>query len=376
MKYFISAFCFSLCVNAFASKGNGAGGGTDTMKDPYAWFVGPERTIRSCVYMDPRFGVTKQFAIKEIYSAYQSWQKYIEKKQLSFLLGNLPLMTTKIQINETCTGLEDLTFYFGVEDGKVKKAKQHYNKPYGIAERLKFDPETSWSKGFIWIAMPGSVIASSGKLVPNWKLPYTLHGILMHEIGHTLGNEHVPGTIMQENFGYNIESQDEAGTNDVRLRSIDGSQELHVCRTCGTTFVTNEGLFVGHLKALMEEVTGQPVVGRPQAEFVMEMDARKLPIGTITYQDERSKYTFSLRSIAGVSSSGNWVRPFNILVKTEEGSFISTFGNSAAYVYTAILEGMGKKRSVIFSRNASGRAGITDAMTGKQLFWSERERED
>ncbi len=377
MKYFLTTFLFVLTFNsAIADLGNGAGGGTDTPKDPTAWFIGPTKTIQSCVYIDPKFGVGRETAIKEIYSVYQTWQNYIEKKNLAWDLGSVPVMSTKIQVNEKCTGTEDLTFYFGTEDEQVKKAKQSHNKPFGIAERLQYDFENSWSKGFIWIANQGSISNSRATVVPDWTLPYTLHGILLHEVGHTLGNEHVPGTVMYSDLGYVIGAQTKEGLYNFFLNQIDSGHELHFCRKCGYTFVQTDsnGPVQGGLSASMLELTGHAVVGKPRAEFSFQIGAGKLPSGRITYEDDKNKYTFLLSSIARVCITGGITRPFQATVKSGPGTWTVTSGDTSSYIFTAILEGLGKKRSVILNRNAAGRAEIVDARTGKQLFWSYEEK--
>lgn len=358
----------------FAKEGNGAGGGTDTMKEPYAWFLGQTKTIKGCLHLDEKFGVDRETAVREIQNAYQAWQNYIEKKDLAWDFGNAPLMSTKIEIAPQCTGQEDLTFYFGTEDEQVKAAKQHYLKPYGIAERLKYDWETSWSKGFIWIAMPGSILNEPHKIVPNWKLPHTLHGILLHEIGHTLGNEHVKGTIMEENFGWAIYSQTEEGNQSYRLTHIDETSELHLCRKCGATYVQDPSPFIqDFLKAGFKEIMGRDAVGKVLGEISYKVGPGKLPYGTLTCKDDKGEVTFHLKATAKVFTNFKGGSSFQAVYKSGPNTHIGTRGNTDTLIFSGEVEGLGKKHPVLINRNGAGHVQVS-TLGGQMVLLSYQEK--
>lgn len=84
-------------------------------------------------------------------------------------------------------------------------------------------PESrEWRKGIIWITAPGPV----GPVRAIWTRK-RLKGELLHELGHTLGNGHVPGTVMDAGLGY-VFTQDPSDSvrDDLVVDQIDQSRAL------------------------------------------------------------------------------------------------------------------------------------------------------
>lgn len=369
----LSKLLLFITINAltlFASQGNGAGGGTDTMKLVRVWFLGPDKTISSCIKVSPQFGVSDAKVSEEIRTAFKTWETYITKKKIKWELGDIPAPTTNVEIHLDCTGNEDLVFYLGVEDEQVKAAKTHYLNPYGIAEQVSYDKFKGWSKGFIWVALPDSI----SKGVPNWKLPQTLRGILIHEIGHTLGNGHVEGTIMDENFGLSIRDQNEWGQWSNLLVNIDQSRELYVCRECpGAFFASHFDTFppeMEYLRRAMKKLTGQEPTGKMEAHFEMTIVNMK-PQGQLQYfSADRSVYQFTLNTSSEISLGHLGGTTFQAELAQVNGPWtIASKGTWGYSFYGSLTDGK-KTWPVIVNRNLLGRVDIVEAESGLHLFTS------
>jgi hypothetical protein len=353
------SFLFWAVLSSISMAGNGAGGGTDSHVDVKAWFLGPSNKISSCLKLSPQFGVDENTAIKEIKAAYQTWGNYLKEKNVQWDMGSIPMMTTQIDLHVPCTGQEDLTFYFGTEDALVTKLKKHYLAPYGFAERLSYDEDKGWGKGIIWIALPNAI--SSGN--PNWTQSNTLKGILIHEIGHTLGTGHVSKTIMTENF-YRL-LQNASGQNDWMLTHVDHMRELHFCRKCGYEFIASEGTNIYHYLAdSFLRLTGTPPKGTVQGRFSMRME-NKTPRGTITYQDDKGSHSFDLNAPVPVTRGEDSAPVFRADI-----GMIGNMGTSRSFSYYGTLSNGAKSWNVIVNRNFEGRLDIVEAATGKTIFWA------
>jgi hypothetical protein len=347
----------SLLFTQFVFAGNGAGGGTDSHAETHAWFLGPDNTIRSCLKISPQFGVSEAEARQEIKAAYETWSKYLIDKNLRSKFGDFPVMATKISIASSCTGDEDLIFYLGTEDVQVKKAKQHYVNPYGFAERISFDWKKGWSKGFIWIAASGSVSHKG----PNWKLPFRLRGILLHELGHTFGNGHVEGTIMREMSDFFSEIIEfPSSYSEFVLTHIDHRRELYVCVECSYQLKADTSLMDTFHRA-----TGVPYTGQVEEILDMKMVDGRL-VGTVTYQDNHGRWIFDLKTTALLVETQDSGRVFHSAISSP--SFAVPDTASRTYSYFGKLSNVTKTFNVLVSRNVYGRVEIREAERGFLLF--------
>ncbi|MGK5086295.1 hypothetical protein WDW86_01955 [Bdellovibrionota bacterium FG-2] len=195
-----------------------------------------DKTIRTCFELSPDFGVDVATVKSETEGAFTDWQSYIERK---FKFADIKLgLTTQVAVNPVCQGNEDLVFYFGTQNEEIRLAKSLYNNPSAFGFKRFYNHERRWGQGWIWFAPPSSVFPKDG--FPDWspkepvmmpegkKQPWALRVMLMHEIGHVLGNPHVAGTIMTERISEYIHAGYAFGS-----ARIDQARELSICWQCG-----------------------------------------------------------------------------------------------------------------------------------------------
>jgi hypothetical protein len=228
-KAFILSACATallvLCLEPLAFAGGMEGGGGDTFLDDTdsAWFLGSQ-PIRYClVGGEAEIGVPQAQVQSMIGEAFSKWKSYIDYKGVMRGYEDKPEMVLDLnaQPMSQCDGTEDLKFYLGVEDGPVTEAKKSYNGPAAFSHRDRYDAAKGWGQGFIWIAKPHTLMDGP---YPDWKdNPDTLFAMILHEIGHVLGNTHVQDTVMDEDiaslvlFGF---------TDSKNFRRIDWGAEL------------------------------------------------------------------------------------------------------------------------------------------------------
>lgn len=190
------------CVVAFA--GNEMGNGADNFAGDYgaAWFTGEERTVSFCVDAAPGFGLSTDQARSDIQAAWAQWLRYADAKHLYFNENETSsaLKFPRRLEERACDGKEDLRIRLGAEDAEVAREKKRYEQPTAISYRQSFDAKAGWGKGWIWFCAPGA--AEPG--FPRWNDGTTFSAILLHELGHVLGNVHVEGTIMDHGLSQKL----------------------------------------------------------------------------------------------------------------------------------------------------------------------------
>jgi len=206
------------------------GSAGDNHPDDYlaAWFLGEKKIIQVCLEVAPDFGVDKSQARATIQEAFKNWKHYIEGHHIHFLrhfydlseAGDLAL-ATQVAISEKCSAQSELRFYLGVENSEVRKARRKFFHPTAFVQRESFGPSIPLGKGFIWIAKAGSLRGGTD-FFPNWKREGRLLAILLHEIGHIYGNDHIAGTVMSADISKKLDSQ----LRGPVLASIDHCREL------------------------------------------------------------------------------------------------------------------------------------------------------
>ena len=229
-------------VTALAHGADSSGGGDNKPSDyESAWFLGA-RSIRTCYQRDPSFAINSDEIESTIQKSFGVWQKYLVDKKVNRGRSDASeQLVLNYSLASKCDGTEDLTFYFGTKNAEINQAKSQFSNPSAFAQRRSYDPKAKWGNGFIWVAQEGDVDVGT----PNWKVPYSLQGMLLHELGHVLGNGHVDGTIMDQDIAmmvganryYNPDTAEEELQREQILSSVDGKKELDYCDECTNLFL-------------------------------------------------------------------------------------------------------------------------------------------
>ncbi|MGZ3693350.1 MAG: hypothetical protein ACXWQO_04040 [Bdellovibrionota bacterium] len=158
-----------------------------------AWFVNPPEAGNAFVHIcavAPTPEEAKEIVWQAHY-AHSAWIRYFFRDG-SRRKGDPaePLFRSYGRVNEHCDGTEDLKIYYGVENESVREAKKLYDNPAAFAHLESYDEQTGQGKGFIWIARSPEILFH----------PYHRLALLIHEMGHAFGHDHIEGTIMDGNI--------------------------------------------------------------------------------------------------------------------------------------------------------------------------------
>jgi hypothetical protein len=257
--HFLKTLLFgtSLCFFVASSfAGGNSSGGSDVYlsQTDSAWFIGPQ-TIHYCYQIDAAFPLSESVLKDSIEKGFQKWKSYLDYKGVNDSNPGMELILNH-QLLAKCDGTEDLTFYFGNDNDRVEKEKAMYQDPIAFVKRESYDDKKGWGKGFVWISPKGIANVWSSSTVstpggppssgppPGQVVEYqpwtttTLSAIVLHEMGHVLGNAHVQGTIMDAKIA------DVLLFNPALTSTIDETMELAENRRfhslAGTYAPTNE----------------------------------------------------------------------------------------------------------------------------------------
>lgn len=273
-----------------------------------AWFLGKGKTVRACYEVAPGFGADSVVIETSILQAYQTWKNYIDSKEifrdiaadLVTVDGNRLVPSVDVELIKKCDGSEDLKFYFGATSAEVETAKAEFDSPIAFAHRSSYDATQGWGKGFIWVA---NSIEVDGQSPSIWSLSDTLQGILLHEIGHVLGCDHVQGTIMDEYIADWVMAARKYPTRvHYVLTSIDNHKELYSCPDCSLEI---EGRIspLTNMSSIIDDAAFEVLMGRkPQGEihtkFRRLTSQPHLVVGnTLTLSDEKGSHEFYFEGI-------------------------------------------------------------------------------
>lgn len=242
MKSLIFNFVWSSLV--FARSGGVVSNGADDVVKSYAWFLGT-KPIQACMEIAPDYLVSKNQIEDILQRGIMTWKIYVTLKELeSDWPEDRPFLNFNYNVKSSCTGHEDITFYFGVTNDRVEKIRALYRNPRAFSHIEKYDFKTGQGSGFVWF----------DKLSPSspWSPYQQLLGLLMHEMGHVYGSEHVAETIMREDLvpliHKTIQQPGVSRIIDLLASRIDHTRELY--------FSENRG-FSAYSPALVEPNTAQ-----------------------------------------------------------------------------------------------------------------------
>ncbi len=236
-RLFISALLLVAAVfsgPSLAGDGGYSGGGGDQIRGPnevFVWFGRRDRTVNVCLDVSKKFGLSENILKSEVKNALDTWVDYIKTRKIGWSLRLAPDeklnfpdaykaykspvgFAKEYHISDICSGTEDLTFFFGSENEEVAKDKQKHLDPLAFAQLSSFNKRKLWGKGYIWVA------ANTSKI--KWEKEGKLQAILLHEIGHTYGIDHIEGTIMTKGIK-NLIADDK---NAFLFNSIDHNRTL------------------------------------------------------------------------------------------------------------------------------------------------------
>jgi hypothetical protein len=223
----------------FPNGGESSGGHADDYKLAPAFFLAwneadVSKPIDTCYEAMAGFGFADDILVASIQDSFQAWAEYVGAKHVGEFLKDG--IRKQVSIHSGCNGTEEFRVYFGVSNADVAPFLQSSSRTFGLAGRIAQGP------GVVWIAPPQSFAADNGsEKLPNWG-PRSLgafRGLMLHEIGHVFGNDHLDGTVMSREIGHYL-------TNDTSLLSsssnvafyskIDARRELIFCEDCRTVY--------------------------------------------------------------------------------------------------------------------------------------------
>lgn len=322
-KCIISSFSglllLALSGASYAAGGDSSGGVDDF--DPNAdaaWFlsVSGHSRVRTCLQMGSGFRASKEQLQLAVEGAYRTWRNYMQSKHLDEMAAEQVLVP---EFTDDCDH-SDLKIYFGATDAVVDRAKQKYHSPLAFAHLESYDSNTHWGKGFIWIAPSGSIRDT----YPDWNAPHNLAGILLHEVGHVLGNEHVPGTIMNSDLALTIAQANDA--ERATLETIDHRRDLWSCGRCADSFEsswsipsTNDWAFPILVGREAAGTTGYKKLVKNE-----DAEARIRPSGILTLKDDLGTYKFKIQTRLLLPDYGAFPNIFKTLHGNVRGGFSSS----------------------------------------------------
>lgn len=257
-------------LTASARDGYHVGNGGDDIQpiDGAAWFPSG-RTIRACIESESNFEFSRTELQTLIEGSFQGWIQYLKSKMY------LPPIATRLEVAANCSEA-DLTFYFGIDSRRLRQLRAKYFHPTAFAERISHD-QNGWSRGLVW--------------VKTQDLPWTsdrLFGILTHELGHILGCDHVPGTIMQAEIHRWLFTE---GRSSFEFHRIDQAREILYCAPCGFTYVGNRR---PPNRSVFELFVGRPAQGAVRAKLASPARSRRPILFQLTYADDKGETTFDI----------------------------------------------------------------------------------
>jgi hypothetical protein len=338
LNIFLPSFGFAL------GGSSGGGGGDRTNIDTgAAWFIGADRSISICTVASQDFIWNKNEIETSIIESFKIWEDYVsergvERDRNSYpdtshpLLPSAYRMSFKVNFLSACDGSENLTIYLGESSPEVALARSKYINPIGMAERTNFDKLDGFAKGFIWIDKPE---------LNSWEKPTTENlklrafGVLLHELGHVFGCNHVAGTIMDENISLYATPN---GDFRRKMRSIDYNRQLIPCMTCWAEYPGERSspTASGVSPEVFEIFTGRIPIGITKIKLIV----KSYPQLTFIVSDERGATEIPVQlatNLQWIQTSGTSVFYVDRAATNDSGFSETTYRRTGGHV--GILKG-------------------------------------
>lgn len=217
-------------------EGSFAGNGADPglAAKPQAWFLGP-KPIEWCLAYDSLehlYRVSAADTVALIQDSFATWRRYFEVKKLRTAWpAGVPFPEFNDHYNPQCAANTELVIYVGSENDAIKRARARYVNARGLAELTHYDAQTGRGRGFVWLE---KYTRRAVALAP----PQLFQALLVHELGHVLGNSHVGGTLMRQDLAEILDGVIRLPLTQLeRMRFhelIDQTRELFFARDAGT----------------------------------------------------------------------------------------------------------------------------------------------
>jgi hypothetical protein len=191
---FTTCFSYATPQSSRVVDGGIVSNGADHLKKAQTWFLGNE-TITACIERNPQYALDMSQLTDIVQTSFSNWQKYVEVKQLKVVWPkDTSFLNFNLKLSPTCKGNENIQFYFGVKNTRVINSLKNYSSPAAFVTLESYDSSKGRGQGFMWVAdrieKPGSVLSVFGQI----------QSLVMHEVGHIYGCDHVAGTIMREDL--------------------------------------------------------------------------------------------------------------------------------------------------------------------------------
>ena len=277
----------------FAGDGSGSSGGGDLYKADFeaAWFIG-DQPINYCIEMADDFPIERERVSTTIQAVISQWKDYVVRKDIE--KGAKVKLNFNYHYTEQCSPETELTFYFGVDNPRVRKAKTSFSDPIAFAWKESYDFESGMGKGLVWVKTDPSDNQLFGNQYPNlhpWRTNNSFYRILLHEFGHIFGVPHVPHTIMDDNLPNWLF----ADANSLAPKTIDMVVELAMPLSPSLKYVGIPAMSDKNSKEIFQFLTGKKK-SAGKIESIFEMDTES---ARVTLKDRLGSYVFELTLTPG-----------------------------------------------------------------------------